>query len=213
MPILGPRGLVVSKEKLDQLILAVCNTKGLFHDLVSMRGRDKFYEVARGEIFNIIKALEGGTWSNDQRSYTSYILYNVFCRCFGVGAAENILIGGHNWIRVRAEVLKVTKECVEPINELEALNTTDVFTQEYGANFLNKGDKQMAANIETKVFIQGVDATQVTDSQIFSSIARIEQEIEALEKIQNKPETLKAKINSMWADVKALAEYVDTRAK
>ena len=38
----------------------------------------------------------------------------------------------------------------------------------------------MTANIETKVFINGVDASQLTDEQIFQRIAKIEGEIDKL---------------------------------
>ena len=43
------------------------------------------------------------------------------------------------------------------------------------------------ANIENKVFIQGKDATEMTDAQIFSLIAKLESEQDKLSQIKNKP--------------------------
>ena len=67
------------------------------------------------------------------------------------------------------------------------------------------------ANIETKVFIQGKDATEMTDSQIFSLIAKLEDEQDKLSQIKNKPKKLVAAIHALTLDIEMLVEYVDGR--
>ena len=67
------------------------------------------------------------------------------------------------------------------------------------------------ANIENKVFIQGKDATEMTDSQIFSLIAKLESEQDKLSQIKNKPKKLVAAIHALTLDIEMLVEYVDGR--
>ncbi len=67
------------------------------------------------------------------------------------------------------------------------------------------------ANIETKVFIQGKDATEMTDAQIFSLIAKLESEQDKLSQIKNKPKKLVAAIDALTLDIEMLVEYVDGR--
>lgn len=69
-----------------------------------------------------------------------------------------------------------------------------------------------APAIETKIFIFGVDASTMSDDQIVDRIFDIEGQIETLESMKNKPKKLTAKIEAMKADIKALVEYVDSRA-
>ena len=67
------------------------------------------------------------------------------------------------------------------------------------------------ANIENKVFIQGKDATEMTDAQIFSLIAKLEGEQDELSQIKNKPKKLVAAIHALTLDIEMLVEYVDGR--
>ena len=67
------------------------------------------------------------------------------------------------------------------------------------------------APIETKTFIFGADAANMTDAQIFTQIGKIEREIATLDQIQHKPKKLSARIEELRADVVKLAEYVDAR--
>lgn len=67
------------------------------------------------------------------------------------------------------------------------------------------------ANIETKVFIQGKDASEMTDAQIFSLIAKLESEQDKLSQIKNKPKKLVAAIEALTADIQKLVDYVDAR--
>lgn len=68
-----------------------------------------------------------------------------------------------------------------------------------------------APTIETKTFIAGVEAKDLSDDDIFKKIAQLEQLAESLSKIQNKPKKLAAKIDGIHADIKKLVEYVDGR--
>ncbi len=65
--------------------------------------------------------------------------------------------------------------------------------------------------IETKTYVNGADAANMTDEQIFSAIANVEAEINHLNGVQNKPQKLEAKIAAMQEDIKALVAFVDGR--
>lgn len=66
-------------------------------------------------------------------------------------------------------------------------------------------------NIETKVFIQGKDASEMTDAQIFSLIAKLEAEQDKLSQIKNKPKKLVLAVEKLGQDIQRLVEYVDAR--
>lgn len=70
---------------------------------------------------------------------------------------------------------------------------------------------QMHANIETKTFINGTEAANMTDSQIFQRIAKLEGEIKALEDIKTKSVKKNEAIEALKADIKAMVDYVDNR--
>lgn len=230
---------LVSKDKLDYLVDEICTDSGLFSKLRSLKNSIDMYKYAREEIFNSCKRFMGGNWSSAHRYQTSYIVYKVFCRCFGHSLAYEMLETQFpSWARADVE------KYLEPINELDGIglqgtttgriSSRDIskrevyatmygmgdirladitdFTQKDITQNLNKGETHMAANIEVKTFVKGTDAANMSDDQIFSVILSIEQEIVALEKIQNKPETLKNKIKAMFIDIDALVKYVDSRA-
>lgn len=67
------------------------------------------------------------------------------------------------------------------------------------------------AAIETKTYIFGQLAANVSDDQIFDQVANIEAQIEHLSKTQNKSNKLVAKIEALNADIKALNDFVDAR--
>lgn len=65
--------------------------------------------------------------------------------------------------------------------------------------------------IETKTFINGQDASTLSDQQIFDLIEILENEIKRAGAIKNRPEKLAELINQKEADIKALVAYVDGR--
>lgn len=65
--------------------------------------------------------------------------------------------------------------------------------------------------IESKVFVNGTDATNMSDAEIFRLIAKTEGEIAKLKDIKTPSTKLQAAIDAMEADVVKLAEYVDNR--
>lgn len=65
--------------------------------------------------------------------------------------------------------------------------------------------------IETKTLINGKDASEMSDRQIFTEIARLEQEILKLSSINHKPKKLVAAIAEMQSDIGKLVEFVDAR--
>ena len=65
--------------------------------------------------------------------------------------------------------------------------------------------------IESKVFVNGIDATGMADSEIFRLIAKTEDEIAKLRTIKTVSKKLSGAISKLEADVIELAEYVDSR--
>lgn len=72
-------------------------------------------------------------------------------------------------------------------------------------------ENNMTLNIETKTFINGVDASQLTDAQIFDRIARIELEIDKLGNIRAKSTKLQHAMDMLRKDVDDLVAFVDAR--
>lgn len=71
---------------------------------------------------------------------------------------------------------------------------------------IEQGDQK-----DVKTFIYGKPAGDVTDDQIYQNIAKLEQEIAALGKIENKPKKLTAKIEALRKDIQRLVDFVDSR--
>jgi len=65
--------------------------------------------------------------------------------------------------------------------------------------------------IESKVFVNGIDATDMADAEIFRLIAKTEDEIAKLRAIKTTSKKLSGAISKLEADVVKLAEYVDSR--
>lgn len=65
--------------------------------------------------------------------------------------------------------------------------------------------------IETRILIQGEDASQLSDGAIFTLIAKLEAQAEKLGAIKAKPKKLEAAIAEIQADIAKLCNYVDTR--
>lgn len=65
--------------------------------------------------------------------------------------------------------------------------------------------------IEAKILINGVDATDMSDTEIFRLIAKTEAEIASLESIKTPSKKLADAISKLKTDVVKLAEYVDQR--
>ena len=65
--------------------------------------------------------------------------------------------------------------------------------------------------IESKVFVNGIDATGMADAEIFRLIAKTEDEIAKLRAIKTVSKKLSGAISKLEADVIKLAEYVDSR--
>jgi len=65
--------------------------------------------------------------------------------------------------------------------------------------------------IETVVRINNTDASEYSDDDIFSLIAKTEKDIEKLEAIKEKPKKLEVKIDKMKESIKELAKIVDAR--
>ena len=65
--------------------------------------------------------------------------------------------------------------------------------------------------IESKVFVNGIDATDMADAEIFRLIAKTEDEIAKLRAIKTTSKKLSDAILNLEVDLIKLAEYVDSR--
>lgn len=99
-------------------------------------------------------------------------------------------------------VLKQFKQC--------ELHLQDRFSTEVAT--YNLEDIEMTSKAVSKVtLIYGQDSRFVSDDQIFEHIKQIEDKINGLERIQNKPKKLSEKISGLKDDIKDLVEVVDNR--
>ena len=86
----------------------------------------------------------------------------------------------------------------------EAVNQTTTETTQ-------KEPAMTAKLIENKVYINGTDATGLSDKEIFVLIAKTEAEIDKMKAIKTPSKKLAAAIDKMQEDVGKLATYVDER--
>jgi hypothetical protein len=66
--------------------------------------------------------------------------------------------------------------------------------------------------VQVVPFIYGRDATVVTDEEIYKHIRKLEDDIAHYKSLKNQPKKLKARLESMQADIDALVKFVDERA-
>ena len=76
---------------------------------------------------------------------------------------------------------------------------------------IQKEPAMTAKLIENKVYINGTDATGLSDKEIFVLIAKTEAEIDKMKAIKTSSKKLAAAIDKLQEDVVKLATYVDER--
>ncbi len=76
---------------------------------------------------------------------------------------------------------------------------------------IQKEPAMTAKLIENKVYINGTDATGLSDKEIFVLIAKTEAEIDKMKAIKTPSKKLAAAIDRLQEDVVKLATYVDER--
>ena len=76
---------------------------------------------------------------------------------------------------------------------------------------IQKERTMTAKLIENKVYINGTDATGLSDKEIFVLIAKTEAEIDKMKAIKTPSKKLAAAIDKLQEDVVKLATYVDER--
>jgi len=73
-------------------------------------------------------------------------------------------------------------------------------------------NKTAIIEVTTKTLVNGTDVKELDDSAIYDLIAQQEAEIKRLEAIENKPKKLVAEIEKRRAGIKALVDYLDSKA-
>lgn len=92
--------------------------------------------------------------------------------------------------------------------EKPTMNNDEVST----TKFISPKEPTMSTPIiETRILIQGRNAAEMSDAQIFGLIGELEGKIKKLEGIEAKPKKLVAAIDTLKADIAKLVEYVDSR--
>lgn len=67
------------------------------------------------------------------------------------------------------------------------------------------------ATIESRTLINGQNAADMSDKEVFKVIAKLESEMRTLESVVTKPKKLVAAIAALQADIEAVVAYVDAR--
>ena len=96
----------------------------------------------------------------------------------------------------RMPLAEATAAVNETINQTETIQKETIMT---------------AKLIENKVYINGTDATGLSDKEIFVLIAKTEAEIDKMKAIKTPSKKLAAAIDKLQEDVVKLATYVDER--
>lgn len=78
-------------------------------------------------------------------------------------------------------------------------------------NTMNAITKTQAIEVTTQVNVNGVNAANYSDAQLYSMIQQQEGEIKALNALQNKPQSLLAEIAKRQAGIDALVGYLNDR--
>lgn len=78
-------------------------------------------------------------------------------------------------------------------------------------NTMNAITKTQAIEVTTQVNVNGVNAANYSDAQLYSMIQQQEGEIKALDGLQNKPQSLLAEIAKRQAGIDALVGYLNDR--
>lgn len=106
-------------------------------------------------------------------------------------------------VREGREIAKAYDPATTPKGPI--MNKTDII-KEITMN------KTAIIKITTKTLVNGTDVKELDDSTIYNLIADQEAEIKRLEAIENKPKKLVAEIGERRAGIKALVDYLDSKA-
>ena len=91
------------------------------------------------------------------------------------------------------------------------LTTTVKITPTSKDNTMNAITKTQAIEVTTQVNVNGVNAANYSDAQLYGMIQQQEYEIKALNALQNKPQSLLAEIAKRQAGIDALVGYLNDR--
>lgn len=103
------------------------------------------------------------------------------------------------------------KYTTEALKEHMRLFPNEYKQAEAKTNLTSKEEIEMSYKVETRVFIGETLAKDVTDDAIFGMIAKLEKDVESLEKTKARPKKLQAKIDSLKQEIADLVKYVDER--
>ncbi len=132
--------------------------------------------------------------------------------CLGVTRDSLRIMAGGQILYGTSSTTAATQTTTEKKEQLEAISTAkrrfDLLTTVATAK---KKETEQMLKIETKTYVDGADASKLSQDQIFDMIARAEKEIVRLEGITSKPRALTAKIKGLHEGIGGLVKISDAR--
>lgn len=110
---------------------------------------------------------------------------------------------------------KLTKTKLSPLSHFSGDNSIpdeDIVKFQREVNSIIQGPQAMKpTKIETQILIDGIDAKNYTDDQLFEKIRAAEAEIARLEALKTKPKALSQRITELNTGIVQLVAYMDGR--
>jgi len=225
-----------SNMNVDDVFLTIINNQSHYRNLLTFVKKviEKRYDYReyRAHVLYVLRTAAGGghaDWGARQQIQTSQLCEMFFLHYYEEAAGKPRTARVVDHFRAFCPGWAAGQARGDRTNFNRDQESTCTYYQESSAvsvaesieQYLNPKDNPVkeqdmsTANsvvaIETKTFVYGQEASTLTDDQIFGYIAKIEKEIDDLDKIKRKPKKLQAKIDQMKSDIDKLTEFVDNR--
>lgn len=171
------------------------------------------YSTFRQEVYECLKKINS-SWSYLNKHETSIIAFIVFSNLHPDVTNDPET---YDWFieqapeytqdTVRKYVL-LNQSSFTPINPTPMENNMAIAAP---SPSLNNQPSFEVPVIEHRTYIRGQDSRALTDDQIFNIIGNLEYTMKELRGIKHKPQKLKAKIESIKAEIAELVAFVDAR--
>ena len=191
----------------------------LIHEMISVRMDrplvEAKYDQARWLVFNGIKEYYKKSWSQGQRTITSFVLANLLWNEIHeyMIACRNKDSAVDMYAQIVGNSPKYFKQDLDQKGRSDT--TVDEPTQTDQSSStpqpLEKEIIMAVVNIETKTYVRGTDVTQMSDADLWNAVRLIEAEIDALDKTKTKSKKLEDHIAALKADIEAINALVDAR--
>ena len=170
---------------------------------------NKIFDTKWARTDTVKRLRHGMPWSDGELRNLRALYMNGASLC---GMAETLQRPADGVIS-KLSYLNLIKSCSATLRYLRLVLPDVMGTSDAGPslNYPKEITMNKTANIEHKTFINGSDAEQMSDTDIFKKIANLEAEIAKYEQIKAKPAKLVKVIGDLQADILKLVEFVDGR--